>query len=164
MTRARTGLLASLSTSAALTATLVAGLVAAPAATAAPAAPAAPAALAALSTTAADQNGSAYGSSAAERQTLRAGCHGYRFRYRVDAPGDDWMAELTLVSPSGDALASHTFKQSAGDPRRATRRFRFCDVSTTPGRHTITMLVTAYDYRDESRRRSEPTRFRLTRR
>lgn len=146
MTRARTGLLTFLVTMAALIGALLV-------------APAVPTAAA----DAAQGGRSTYGSSAAERQTLRAGCHGYRFSYRVDAPGDDWMAEFTLFSPSGDALASHTYKQSAGDPRRATRRFRLCDVSTTPGRHTIRMLVTAYDYREVSRRRAEPTRFRLTR-
>ena len=122
-----------------------------------------------VSTTAAPAAGAAertssYGSTLAKRQTLRSGCHAYRFRYRVNAPGDDWMAELTLVSPDGDNLASHTYKRSAGDPRRASRRFRFCDVSTTPGRHKIRMRVTAYDGFAESSRRSAPTRFMLTRR
>jgi len=105
-----------------------------------------------------------FGSSSAKAQQLKQGCRSYRFRYRITAPGEDWMAELTLVSPSGAALASHTFKRSAGDPARDTRRFRVCSASTTPGRHTITMLVTSYGYRDETSRRSEPTHFRLTRR
>ncbi|MGA8844993.1 MAG: hypothetical protein WB471_00065 [Nocardioides sp.] len=105
-----------------------------------------------------------YGSTLAKRQTLRSGCHAYRFAYRVTAPGDDWMAEISLVSPDGDSLVSHSYKGTAGDPRKASRRFRFCDVSTSPGRHTITMLVTSYDSYDEDTRRSDPTRFRLTQR
>lgn len=107
---------------------------------------------------------SSWGSVDASRQKLRPGCHGYRFTYRIDAPGTDWMAELVLVSPDGVNLASHTFKRSAGDPARDTRRFRFCDVTTTPGRHTITLRVTAYDARSEATRRSAPERFRLVRR
>lgn len=107
---------------------------------------------------------SSWGGTSAKHQKLRSGCRGYRFTYRIRVPGDDWMAEISLISPAGDSLASHTFKRSAGDPRRDTRRFRVCDVSTTPGRHTIRMRVTSYDYRDEVTRRSAPTRFRLTRR
>lgn len=105
-----------------------------------------------------------YGSTLAKRQTLRSGCHAYRFRYRVTAPGDDWMAEISVISPDGDSLASHAYKGSADDPRKASRRFRFCDASTTPGRHTITMRVTSYDSFAEDTQRSDLTRFRLTRR
>lgn len=107
---------------------------------------------------------SSYGVTLAQRQVLRSGCHAYRFRYRVTAPGDDWMAEISLISPNGDSLASHSYKGSAGDPRKAARRFRFCAVSTTPGRHTITMRVTSYDSFAEDTRRSEPTRFRISQR
>lgn len=84
--------------------------------------------------------------------------------HRITALGTDWMAAISLVSPTGDSLAAHTYKRSAGDPGRASRRFRLCDASTTPGRHTIKMRVTSYDYRDVSTRRSVSTRFRLTRR
>lgn len=107
---------------------------------------------------------SSYGSTLAKRQTLRSGCHAYRFRYRITAPGSDWLAEISLVSPDGDSLAAHSFKGSAGDPRRASRRFRFCDVSTTPGRHTITMRVTSYEVFAENTRRSAATTFRISRR
>lgn len=107
---------------------------------------------------------SSWGTAVAKRQELRSGCRGYKFTYRIDAPGDDWMAEISLVNPAGETLAAHSYKGSAGDPRSATRRFRFCDASTTPGRHKITLKVTSYDARTESSRRSDPTRFRLTRR
>lgn len=103
-----------------------------------------------------------YGSTMAKRQALRSGCHAYRFRYRITAPGSDWMAEISLVSPDGDSLASHSYKGSAGDPRKASRRFRFCAASTTPGRHTITMRVTSYDAFAEDSRRSAPTRFTIS--
>lgn len=105
-----------------------------------------------------------YGATSAQRQVLRSGCRTYAFKYRITAPGNDWMAEISLISPSGVSLSSHTFKKSAGDARKDTRRFRLCDASTEPGRHTITMKVTSYDTRTEDTRRSTPTRFRLTNR
>lgn len=107
---------------------------------------------------------SSWGSTAAKRQKLRTGCHSYKFSYRVDVPTDEWFAEITLVSPDGEAIASRDFKAFAGDARAATRRFRVCDVSTRPGRHKITMKVTSQVDRDERTQRSAPTRFRLVRR
>jgi len=110
-----------------------------------------------------DATSSGWGKATAAKQRLRDGCRGYPFRYVVDVPGDAWMAEITLVNPRGREIASRTY-QSTNDPARAKRRFRFCDVSTEPGRHSIRMLVTSYDYRAEHERRSDPTIFRLTRR
>ncbi len=105
-----------------------------------------------------------WGSTDAKRQKLRSGCHGYTFTYRVDVPTDDWMAEVTLRNPDGEALATRDFNAFANDPRKATRRFRFCDVSTRPGRHKITMRVTSEIDREERTQRAEPTKFRLVRR
>ena len=118
----------------------------------------------ALPSAAGADRAASYGSTDAKRQRLRSGCRAYTFRYRITAPGDDWMAEISVAGPDGKSLAAHAYKGSAGDPRRAKRRFRFCEASTTPGRHTITMRVTSYDSYAEDTRRSAPTRFRLTRR
>ena len=107
---------------------------------------------------------SSWGSTSAKRQKLRTGCHSYKFSYRVDVPTDEWYAEITLISPDGEALASRDFKAFAGDARVATRRFRVCDVSTRPGRHKITMKVTSQVDREERTQRSPTTKFRLARR
>ncbi|WP_148614268.1 hypothetical protein [Nocardioides rubriscoriae] len=107
--------------------------------------------------------GSSWGSATAERQTLREGCRSYPFHYRIDVPGDTWMAEITLANPAGTNIATLTY-ESGRQPAAGTGRFRFCDVSTRPGRHTIRLKITSYDFRDQSVRRSAPTTFRLVHR
>lgn len=106
-------------------------------------------------------NASSWGSTDAKRQKLRSGCHSYEFSYRVTVLTDDWIAEVTLRSPDGEALSSRAYKAFADDPRKATRRFKFCDVSTRPGRHKITMKVTSQVDREDRTQRVQPTKFRL---
>jgi hypothetical protein len=130
-------------------------------------APAATPALASTSTSTSTSTSAStapsWGSATAQRQTLRAGCRSYPFHYRIDVPGDAWMAEITLASPAGRHLSTVTY-ESGRQADVGTGRFRFCDVSTRPGRHTISVKVTSYDARDRAVRRTAPTTFRLVHR
>jgi hypothetical protein len=106
---------------------------------------------------------SSYGHTSAPDGLLRAGCHGYRYRYRVTAPSDDWTLETFLRDPTGDSLASGGF-MSDSDPRRGTGSFRFCRYATRPGKFTIRAKLHWYGpYGEDHKVRLEPSHFHLRR-
>ena len=115
-----------------------------------------------VSTTVAAPAGAAssWGRVSAPDQTIKAGCHGYRFHYDVTAPGDAWMAEFTLLNPNGRKVSSHTFESAAEKPS-GTSTFDLCTDLTIPGRYQIKMKVTSYDYRAASTQQGQPDAFRL---
>jgi len=115
-----------------------------------------------LPTTGAATASGDWGRATAKNQTLQQGCHGYAFSYRVETPGDAWMAEITLVNPNGRKIATHTY-DSGADARTGVRSFRFCSPTTRPGVHTIRLKVTSYEDRDVSARTEPATTFILTR-
>lgn len=102
-----------------------------------------------------------WGRASAPDQTIKAGCRDYRFHYEVTAPGEEWMAELTLVNPRGRKVSTRTY-ESAAERRAGTGSFELCQPTTTPGRYKITMKVTSYDDRASSARKVAPAAFRLT--
>jgi len=84
-----------------------------------------------------------WGATRAPDQTLRPGCHGYRYHYRVSPPTNSWMAEIFLVNRKGVGLASEAvFTES--DPKKGWLKWRICRPSTVYGKHKIKMKVT-YD-------------------
>lgn len=93
-------------------------------------------------------------------QVLRKGCRDYRFSYRIDVPGDEWMVELFLVGPRGSRLGTKTY-ESAAQRSAETRSWRICRPTTLPGVHQIKVKVTSYDGREVTERWTTPTRFRL---
>jgi len=95
-------------------------------------------------------------------QELRRGCRDYKFAYRVDVPGDEWMVELFFVGPRGANLGSETFESAAQRPAER-RTWSLCRSYTRPGVHEIRVKVTSYDGREASERWMAPTRFRLHR-
>lgn len=108
-----------------------------------------------------------WGRAAAPDQHLIAGCHRYRFHYRVNAPTHDWLVEIFLVSPSGQGLGYKAYTSQApdNDPERARRHFKVCRPSTSPGRHKLKMKVTWYYPSDPEHKPHvgwvRPTYFRL---
>lgn len=102
-----------------------------------------------------------WGHASAPDQTIRSGCRDYRFHYDVTAPGDEWMAELTLVNPHGRQVSTRTY-ESAAEKRTGTGTFELCEPTTSPGRYRIKMKVTSYDDRASSARQVAPGTFRLT--
>ena len=56
-----------------------------------------------------------WGATRAPDQTLRPGCHRYRYHYRVSPPTNSWVTEFFLVSPNGRGLASYAIA-SESDP------------------------------------------------
>src|SRR6187431_1117349 len=86
---------------------------------------------------------SEYGETAAHHGTLRKGCHDYGYRYRVTTPTNDWTLETFLRDPTGDTIASGAFL-SESDARAQRARFRFCRYGTRPGRFTIRALLHWY--------------------
>ncbi|CAN5662851.1 hypothetical protein BH11ACT8_BH11ACT8_35880 [soil metagenome] len=103
---------------------------------------------------------SRWGQAAAKDQTIKRGCRDYPFHYRINAPGDAWMAEMTLVNPNGRKVGTHTF-ESAEDRASDRATFELCKATTRPGRYRIAMKVTSYDARTASTRRAKPATFRL---
>ena len=89
-----------------------------------------------------------WGKTRAPDQVLRRGCRYYKYRYAVNPPGPDWTAEIFLVEPGGDILSNAVYFP-ASDPATATRYWRICRSSTTPGRFKMRMKVTWYDNYDQ---------------
>lgn len=103
----------------------------------------------------------AWASVTAPDQVLKKGCRDYRFSYRVDAPGDEWMLELFLVGPRGARIATDTF-ESAAQKTSERRTWRICRSNTRAGVHRIDIKVTSYDGREVSEQRVESVTFTLS--
>jgi len=103
-----------------------------------------------------------WGHTDARDQRLREGCHGYRYRWQVKPPTDDWNLETVLRSPDGRKLAADLF-HSQEDGNRGKARFKVCGPATEPGRHVIRAKVIWRDGFDEHVSKLRPTRFALTR-
>jgi len=101
-----------------------------------------------------------WGKTRAPDQVLRKGCRNYKYRYAVNPPSSDWSAEVFLIEPGGDILASAVYFP-ASDPATATRYWRICRATTTPGRFTMRMRVIWYDGYDAHVGWVKPGRFRL---
>ena len=85
-----------------------------------------------------------WGRISAPDQPLLRGCNKYFFRYRVNPPRDEWIAEMFVVTPDGLGLY-HTAKDSEFDPNRDKVRFTVCKPSTDYGRHKLRMKITWYE-------------------
>jgi len=108
-----------------------------------------------------------WGATRAPDQTLRPGCHRYRYHYRVTPPTNSWSAEFFLVNRNGVGVASAAI-DSASDPARGWRKWKICRASTVYGRHKIKMKVTYNPEPEDPTPENiegwvEPSRFRLTR-
>ncbi|NYD41426.1 hypothetical protein [Nocardioides panaciterrulae] len=104
-----------------------------------------------------------YGRTDAPNGVLRAGCHGYRYHWRITPPTHDWLLETFLRGPGGKRLASGMF-DSDSEHERDHSRFRFCRYSTRPGRFTIRAKLTWYKGYEQRTVRLRPSHFRLHRR
>jgi hypothetical protein len=95
--------------------------------------------------------------------TLRAGCHNYKYQYKVKPPKPDWALETFLVDPTKETIASGAFI-SGNDPKRGTGKFRFCRYNTEPGTFKIRGKLTYREGYDQWVRWVKPGYFKLTRR
>jgi hypothetical protein len=80
----------------------------------------------------------------APNQTLEAGCSKHFFRYRVNPPRDEWLAEMLVMNPDGDAIYS-TAQDSEFHKNRGKIRYTVCSASTSYGRHKLRMRITWYE-------------------
>lgn len=85
----------------------------------------------------------AWGWTKAPNQVLRPGCRYYVYRYRINAPTNNWMAELQLINRKGVRVTSDILF-SETEPARGKRRWpaQICGNTTVPGKHVIRMRVT----------------------
>jgi hypothetical protein len=116
---------------------------------------------------AADDHWKPWGATRAPDQTLRPGCHKYRYHYRVSPPTNSWMAEIFLVNRKGIGVASDAVL-SESDPAKGWLKWRICRPSTVYGKHKIKMKVTydpdpGDDTPDVVSGWVKPSYFRLTR-
>ncbi len=102
-----------------------------------------------------------WGSTSAPDQVLRGGCHSYRYRYVVDPPTDDWMAEIFLVGPGRVGLAHATLFSDSEKPK-GRRTWRLCSPSLQTGRYVMKMKISYLDGDAETIGRVRNSRFRLT--
>jgi hypothetical protein len=106
-----------------------------------------------------------WGRAWAPDQPLRRGCHPVRFRYRIDPPTSDWVAEIFMVGPTGRRLA-WVMKWDDFHPAAGRDRFEICRCNTRFGVHKMRMRITWYENDPEATPHEgwvRPTRFRLYR-
>ncbi|GAA3823103.1 hypothetical protein [Nocardioides panacisoli] len=106
-----------------------------------------------------------WGRAAAPDQRLRAGCHAYRYHYRIKVPSNEWSAEVFLVNRKHVALGTQNL-ETPDDEKTGHGTFRVCRASTVPGRHKLKMRVSWYENDPERtvhRGWVHPTYFRLYR-
>lgn len=107
-----------------------------------------------------------WGSTSAHDQTLRKGCHQYRYHYEIHAPTDYWAGEIFLVNPRRVGLAAGAIDTNS-DPDKGNLNFRICRPSTVYGVHKIKLKITYCpdeDCREPSRHGFvKPSTFRLKR-
>ena len=90
---------------------------------------------------AADHHWKPWGSTRAPDQTLRDGCHKYRYHYRVKPPTKSWAAEVFLTNRYGKGIASMAL-DSAIDPDVGWQKWTICRASTVYGKHKMRMKIT----------------------
>jgi hypothetical protein len=110
-----------------------------------------------------------FGHVGAPDQTLRAGCHRYRYHYVVEPGSADWMLETWLRDPRGRHRGAGDFA-GGSDPTRGRATFGLCRASVVPGRFTISARLRWYtpgalplDPPVQHTRWFEPAYVRLTR-
>lgn len=118
--------------------------------------------LAAPSSSEAARDYKPWGTARSKNHVLERGCHRYTYRYRINAPNDQWSAEIFFVNPNGTGLASATLDTNS-DPDKGKRRFTVCRSSTSFGKHKIRMKITYNAGRQVISGRTKPTAFRFTR-
>ena len=93
---------------------------------------------------------------------LKAGCHNYKYHYRVKPPKPDWALETFLVDPAKETIASGGVISDV-DPKRGSETFRFCKYNTRPGKFKLRGKLTYRDGYDQWVVWVKPGFFRLRR-
>ncbi|MGA8845258.1 MAG: hypothetical protein WB471_01430 [Nocardioides sp.] len=101
-----------------------------------------------------------WGTVKSKNHVLKNGCHRYTYRYRVNAPSDDWSAEIRFISPNGTGLAASKIDSEPQGPR-GKRRVTVCQPSTSLGRHKIKMEIIYTEGGTLVSGRVKPTFFRF---
>ena len=72
---------------------------------------------------------------------LRQLRHKYRYHYVIKAPTRFWSAEIFLINPHGDGLASYAIDANS-DPDHGNLKWTIHGANTTYGRHVMRMKIT----------------------
>lgn len=99
-----------------------------------------------------------FGRTWARDKVLRAGCHDYRYQYKVKPPEGDWALETFLIDPRRKEVGAGQMLFNS-DPARGSSTFRICRRTTVPGRFKIKGKLT-YAGGDEERW-TKPGYFRM---
>ena len=103
-----------------------------------------------------------WGKASSKNHVLKRGCHDYTYRYKINAPTDQWSAEIFFVAPNGIGLAAATLDTNA-DKDKGKRKLTVCRHSAQYGRYTIKMKITYSEGRTIREGFVKPTKFRFTR-
>ena len=96
----------------------------------------------------------------AKDKVMRAGCHSYKYQYKVTPPESDWSLETFLIGPHGKELAAGQMLFNS-DPDRGSSHFRVCRATTHFGKFKIKGKIT---YGQESEEHwVQPGYFRMRR-
>ncbi|WP_232679160.1 hypothetical protein [Nocardioides sp. R-C-SC26] len=103
-----------------------------------------------------------WGTVTSANHVLKRGCHDYTLQYKVNAPTNEWAAEIIVINPNGRRLASYAIDKDS-DPAVGRLTLDLCRASTVYGKHRLEMKVTWQRGRELRDGWVKATFFRFTR-
>lgn len=75
---------------------------------------------------------------------LRRGCKDYAYAYSVTTESEDWTFDITMQDRNGRGVNAQSLI-GPNDAESGTLTYRLCRGGTTPGRFTLTGVLTSYE-------------------
>jgi hypothetical protein len=75
---------------------------------------------------------------------LKRGCKDYAYAYAVTTESEDWTFDITMQDREGRGVNAQSLI-GPNDAESGVLTYRLCRAATTPGRFTLTGLLTSYE-------------------
>jgi hypothetical protein len=96
----------------------------------------------------------------APNQVRQGHCGRYKINWRFNPPSPEWSAVVQIRGPKGRKI-HHLLYDAGADATRGSERITLCGSSYKAGRFKMQTTMVYNEGRDEFRRRSDPTYFRI---
>ena len=75
---------------------------------------------------------------------LKRGCKDYAYAYAVTTESEDWTFDITMQDRNGRGVNAQSLI-GPNDAESGVLQYRLCRWATTPGRFTLTGVLTSYE-------------------
>jgi hypothetical protein len=84
------------------------------------------------------------GALSADDGRLKRGCKDYAYAYSVTTESEDWTFDITMQDRNGRGVNAQSLI-GPNDAESGVLRYRLCRGATTPGRFSLTGVLTSYE-------------------